>query len=61
MKICQFWGNKFIPLIQKYEERVRKFSFFARNHLKTELYRYIFIIIFGKYLLKFYWIILMDI
>ena len=61
MKICQFWGKKFISLRQKYEERVRKFSFFVRNHLKTELYRYIFIIIFGKYLLKFYWIILMDI
>ena len=61
MKICQFWGKKFISLRQKYEERLREFSFFVRNHLKTELYRYIFIIIFGKYLLKFYWIILMDI
>ena len=61
MKICQFWGKKFISLRQKYEERVREFSFFVRNHVKTELYRYIFIIIFGKYLLKFYWIILMDI
>ena len=56
MKICQFWSKKFISLSQKYEERVRQFSIFARNHLKTELYRYIFIIIFGKYLLKFYWI-----
>ena len=51
MKICQFWGKKFISSSQKYEERVRKFFFFARNHLKAELYRYIFIIIFGKYLL----------
>ena len=61
MKICQFWSKKFISLSQKYEERVRQFSIFARNHLKTELYRYIFIIIFGKYLLKFYWIKLMNI
>ena len=51
MKICQFWGKKLISLSQKYEERVRKFSFFGRNHLKAELYRYIYITIFGKYLL----------
>ena len=54
MKICQFWGKKLISLSQKYEERVRKFSFFGRNHLKAELYRYIYITIFGKYLLMDY-------
>ena len=38
-------------LSQKYEERVQKFSFFARHHLKVELHRYIYIVISGKHLL----------
>ena len=38
MKICQFWGKGFMSLSQKYEEKVRKFSFFAQHHFKgTEL------------------------
>ena len=40
-----------MSLNQKYEERVRKFSFLARHHFKAELYRYIYnynyIVIFG--------------
>ena len=50
MKICRFWGKEFMSLSQKYEERVRKFSFLARHHVKAELYRYIYIVIFGKHL-----------
>ena len=34
VKICQFWGREIMPLTQKYEERVWKFSFLARYHLK---------------------------
>ena len=49
-----------MSLSQKYEERVRKFSFFVRHHFKAELYRYIFIVIFGKYLSDLYWIVLMH-
>ena len=30
-----------MSLNQKYEERVRKFSFFAQHRFKAELYRYI--------------------
>ena len=44
---------------QRYEERVQKFSFFARHHFKAELYHYIYIVIFGKYLSELYWIVLM--
>ena len=59
MKICQFCGREFISLSQKYGERVRKFSFFARYHFKAELYRYIHIVIFGKHFSELYWIVLM--
>ena len=50
IEISQFWGRKLISLSQKYEERVRKFSFLARHHFKAELYRYIHIATFGKHL-----------
>ena len=50
MKISQFWDNGFMSLSQKYEERVRKFSFLIQHHFKAELYRYIYIIIFGEHL-----------
>ena len=43
---------------QKYEERVRKFSFLARHNFKAELYRYIYIVVFGKHLFVLYWIVL---
>ena len=43
----------------KNEERVRKFSFLARNHFKEELYRCIYLVIFGKNLSELYWIVLM--
>ena len=56
MKICQFWAREFMSLSQKYEETVRKFSFFA---FKAELYRYIYIVTFGKHLSELYWIVLM--
>ena len=59
MKICQFWGREFMPLSQKYEKRVRKFSFLARHHFKAELYCYTYIVIFGKQLSELYWIVLM--
>ena len=59
MKTWQFWGGEFMSLSQKYEERVRKFSFLARHHFKAELYRYIYIVIFGKHLSELYWIVLM--
>ena len=48
-----------MSLSQKYEERLRKFSFLARHHFKAELYRYIYTVIFGKHLSEFYWIVLM--
>ena len=48
MKTYQFWGRKFMPLSQKYEERVRKFFFLAPYHFKAELYRYSFTVIFDK-------------
>ena len=35
MKICQFWGRKFISLSQRYEEKVRKFSFLAQHHFQA--------------------------
>ena len=47
-----------MSLSQKYEERVPKFSFLARHHLKAELYRYIYTVIFGKHLSELYWIAL---
>ena len=59
MKIYQFLGKEFVLLSQKYEERVRRFSFLARNHLKPGLYRYIYIFIFGKHLPELYWTVLM--
>ena len=39
-----------MSLSQKYEERLRKFSFLARYHFKAELYRFIYIAIFSKHL-----------
>ena len=50
MKICQFLGRGFMTLCKKYEERVREFSFLARHYFNAELYRYIYIVIFGKHL-----------
>ena len=44
---------------QKYEERVRKFFFLARHHVKAELYHFIYIVVFGKHLFELYWIVLM--
>ena len=58
MEFCQFWGREYMSLSQKYEERVRKFSFLARRHFK-ELHRYIHIFIFGKHLSELYGIVLM--
>ena len=48
-----------MSLSRKYEERARKFYFLARRNFKTELYRYIHIVIFGKHLSELCWIILM--
>ena len=48
-----------MPLSQKYQERVRAFSFLARHHFNAELCHYIYIIIFGKHLSELYWIVLM--
>ena len=47
-----------MSLSQKYEERVRRFSFLARPHFKAE-YRYIYIVIFDEHLLELYWMVLM--
>ena len=47
-----------MSLSQKYEERVMKFSFLARHDFKAELYRYIYIAIFGKHLSELNWIVL---
>ena len=41
IKICQFGDREFMPLSQKYVERVRKFSSLARHHFKADLYRYL--------------------
>ena len=43
-----------MSLSQTFEERVRKCSFLARHHFKAELYRYIYIAIFGKHLSELY-------
>ena len=59
MKICQFYGREFISLSQKYEERVQKFSFLPRHHFKAEVYRYNYIVIFGKHLSELYLTVLM--
>ena len=59
IKICQFWGREFMSLSQKYEERVRKFSFLARRHFNAELYGYIYIGICGKHLSELYCIVVM--
>ena len=48
-----------MSLSQKYEERVRKFSCLARHHFKAELYRCIYIVVFGKHLSELYFIVLM--
>ena len=58
MKICQFWGREFMLLSQKYEERVRKFSFLARYYFKIGLHLYTYIVTFGKHLSDLYWIVL---
>ena len=50
MKICQFRDRGSMSLSQKYEERVRKFSFLARHHFKAELYPYIYLVIFQSLL-----------
>ena len=47
-----------MSLSQKYKERVRKLSFLTRHHFKVELYRYVYIVIFGKHLSELYWIAL---
>ena len=59
MKMCQLLGMEFISLSQKFEERVRKFSFLARHHFTAELYRHIYIVISGTHLSELYWIVLM--
>ena len=46
-----------MSLSQKYEERVHKFPFLARYHIKAELYRYIYVVIFGKHPSELYWIL----
>ena len=48
-----------MSLSQKYEERVRKFSFLARHHFNAELYGYIYIVICGKHLSELYCIVVM--
>ena len=48
-----------MPLNQKYEERMWKFSFLTRLHFIEELYRYIYIVIFGTHLSELYLILLM--
>ena len=48
-----------MSLIPDNEGRVRKNSFLAQHVFKAELYRYIYIVIFGKHLSELYWIILM--
>ena len=54
-----FWGRAFMSMSQKFNEGVQKFSFFAHYFLKTELYRYIYIVIFGKHISELYWVVLM--
>ena len=48
-----------MSLSQKFVERVRKFSFLARHHFKVELFRYIYIVAFGKHVSELYWMVLM--
>ena len=37
MKISTFWCKGFMSMTEKYVERVRKFFFLARHHVKAEL------------------------
>ena len=48
-----------MSMSQKYEEGARKFSLLARHLFKAELYRYIYIVIFGKHLAELFWSVLM--
>ena len=48
-----------MSMSQKFNEGVQIFSFFAHYFLKTELYRYIYIVIFGKHISELYWVVLM--
>ena len=48
-----------MSLSHKYEERLRIFFPLARHHFKTELYSYIYIVIFGKHFSELCWIVLM--
>ena len=59
METGQFWGREFMSMSQKYEERVRTFSFLARNHFEAELHPYIYIFIFCKHQSGLYCIVLM--
>ena len=49
-----FWGREFMSMSQKFKEGVQKFSFLAHYFLKAELYRYIYIAIFGKHISELY-------
>ena len=42
---------------QRCEERAGTFSSLVQHHFKAELYRYVYIVIFGKNLSKCYWIV----
>ena len=57
VNFCQFWCWEFMSLSQKCEEREWKFSFLAQHHFKAELYCYVYVVIFGKYLPELYWIL----
>ena len=59
MKISHFEGRELMSLSQKYKDKTRKFFFLARHHFKAELYRYIYIFIFGKHLSELCWIVSM--
>ena len=60
MKICQFWGaENSCHWVRSMKIEYRKFPFSRMTYFKTELYRYVYIIIFGKHLSELFWIVLM--
>ena len=50
MKICQFRGREFMHRVKSMMKKYRNFPFLRRQYFKTELYCYIYIVIFGKHL-----------
>ena len=58
-KFVNFWAGNSCHLVRSMKTEYGNFSFSHDIILKAELYCYIYIVIFGKYLSELYWITLM--